>query len=654
LEAELQDVHSRYRTDAHDDVVPRFNERFLLSLGQCSTCLVVDDELNVIPVSGARSVKLLPPVGEEEETSQIKELTAFKSGVAQQEPLGPLVEAAKTIDQAKAVVTFVEAIAEKTLRSTVALTAARGRGKSAALGLAVAAAIAHGYSNIFITSPTPENLRTLFEFIFKGFDALKYDEHLDYDIIQSTNPSFNKAIVRVNVFRNHRQTIQYIRPEDAHVLGQAELVVIDEAAAIPLPLVKKLIGSYLVFMASTINGYEGTGRSLSLKLIQQLREQSRGYLGKASKTTSDEVGTTITREGKPTKSDVSTTAPTPIGGRTLREIKLSEPIRYARGDPVEKWLNALLCLDVTTPSPSRFALTQGCPHPSQCQLWAISRDTLFSYHPVSEMFLQKVMALYVASHYKNSPNDLQLMSDAPAHQLFVLLAPVDTHDTSLPEPLCVIQVALEGEISKQTITNSLSRGQRTDGDMIPQLVAMQFQDAEFASLSGGRIVRIATSPEYIKMGYGSRALELLTDFYDGKFTNLDEEPEIVQEDRGIRVTDQEIEEDSLLADSIKIRDPKTMPPLLIKLSQKKVSYLHYLGVSYGLTAQLHRFWKRAGYVPVYLRQTPQELTGEHSCVMLKVLEGRDRAWLSAYSQGICVDCYAKIRFPSTILQSFEL
>ncbi len=50
--------------------------------------------------------------------------------------------------------------------------------------------------------------------------------------------------------------------------------MIDEAAAIPLPLVKKLMGPYLVFMASTINGYEGTGRSLSLKLISQLRQQS--------------------------------------------------------------------------------------------------------------------------------------------------------------------------------------------------------------------------------------------------------------------------------------------------------------------------------------------------------------------------------------------
>jgi hypothetical protein len=64
--------------------------------------------------------------------------------------------------------------AEKTLRSTVALTAARGRGKSAALGLAVAGALALGYSNIFVTAPSPENLRTLFEFVFKGLDELEY------------------------------------------------------------------------------------------------------------------------------------------------------------------------------------------------------------------------------------------------------------------------------------------------------------------------------------------------------------------------------------------------------------------------------------------------------------------------------------------------
>ncbi|KAK4895843.1 N-acetyltransferase 10, partial [Elasticomyces elasticus] len=270
------DIHSRYRTEAHGDVTARFNERFILSLGACDACLVVDDELNVLPISGGKSVQQLPPPDPEAKgkTPAARELQTIKESLAETQPVGSIVQIARTVDQAKALLTFVDALAEKTLQSTVTLTAARGRGKSAALGVAIAAAVAHGYSNIFITSPSPENLKTLFEFVFKGFDALDYLDHSDYTIIQSTNPDFNKAIVRVNVHRQHRQTIQYIQPQDAYTLGQAELLVIDEAAAIPLPLVRKLMGPYLVFMASTINGYEGTGRSLSLKLIQQLREQS--------------------------------------------------------------------------------------------------------------------------------------------------------------------------------------------------------------------------------------------------------------------------------------------------------------------------------------------------------------------------------------------
>ena len=44
-----------------------------------------------------------------------------------------------------------------------------------------------------------------------------------------------------------------------------------------------------------------------------------------------------------------------------------------------------------------------------------------------------MMALFVASHYKNSPNDLQMLSDAPAHHLFCLLGPISPSSTSLPE-----------------------------------------------------------------------------------------------------------------------------------------------------------------------------------------------------------------------------
>ena len=53
------DVHARFRTGAHADVVGRFNERFLLSLCHCRRALVLDDELNVLPVS--RWVREVPP-----------------------------------------------------------------------------------------------------------------------------------------------------------------------------------------------------------------------------------------------------------------------------------------------------------------------------------------------------------------------------------------------------------------------------------------------------------------------------------------------------------------------------------------------------------------------------------------------------------------
>lgn len=614
------DIHSRYRTEAHGDVVARFNERFILSLGGNNNCLVVDDELNVLPISGAKNVKALPAKDSDELTPKQKELKDLKESLEDVQPAGSLVALSKTVNQAHAILTFIDAISEKTLNSTVALTAGRGRGKSAALGISIAAAVAHGYSNIFVTSPSPENLKTLFEFIFKGFDALGYQEHIDYDIIQSTNPDFNGAIVRVDIKRGHRQTVQYIVPQDNHVLGQAELVVIDEAAAIPLPVVKGLLGPYLVFMASTINGYEGTGRSLSLKLIKQLRNQSKG-------TGREDSQTIITsRDKKPNNISYST-----IGTRQLREISLEEPIRYADGDPIEKWLNKLLCLDVTLIKNPRFA-AKGTPHPSQCNLFIVNRDTLFSYHPVSENFLEKMMALYVASHYKNSPNDLQLMSDAPAHQLFVLLPPIDPKDGGkIPDPLCVIQIALEGQISKESVRNSLSRGQRAGGDLIPWLISQQFQDEEFAGLSGARIVRIATNPEYASMGYGSRAIELLRDYFEGKFTDMSED--IKPKDYSIkRVNDHELEKDSLLKDDIKLRDAKTLPPLLLKLSEQPPEFLHYLGVSYGLTQSLHKFWKNNKFVPVYLRQTANDLTGEHTCVMLNVLEGRQPDWLIAFAR----------------------
>ena len=68
----------------------------------------------------------------------------------------------------------------------------------------------------------------------------------------------------------------------------------------------------------------------------------------------------------------------------------------------------------------------------------MQRDTLFSGHAAAEALLQALMSLYVASHYRNTPDDLLMLADAPAHHLFALLGPVDEsqvpHHRLPPDP----------------------------------------------------------------------------------------------------------------------------------------------------------------------------------------------------------------------------
>jgi N-acetyltransferase 10 len=343
--------------------------------------------------------------------------------------------------------------------------------------------------------------------------------------------------VRVNIFRHHRQTVQYVLPSDHHRLAQAELVAIDEAAAIPLPIVKSLMGPYLVFLSSTINGYEGTGRSLSLKLLQQLRIQQ----GQANAAAAMQAGNAVSGPKKAgakgerhiheDRWKVAADAAASFssnggsgGARVLTELVLSTPIRYGSNDPIEKWLNNLLCLDVATTSSTR--LLGVMPAPKDCDLYVVDRDALFSYHPLAESLLQRIWALYTAAHYKNTPNDLQMLSDAPAHRLFVLLGPQKAAPApaagaapkgpTLPDVLCVVQVAFEGRISQKSVQSELSKGNKASGDLIPWTIAQQFNDNEFATLSGARVVRIATHPDVQKMGYGSRAIDLLLAYFQVK------------------------------------------------------------------------------------------------------------------------------------------
>lgn len=92
--------------------------------------------------------------------------------------------------------------------------------------------------------------------------------------------------------------------------------------------------------------YEGTGRSLSLKLIENLRQCS---------VNADKTALTNGTSESPSS-------------RVLVELALNESIRYSVGDPVEIWLNKLLCLDATVVP----RISSGCPMPDTCDLYPLT------------------------------------------------------------------------------------------------------------------------------------------------------------------------------------------------------------------------------------------------------------------------------------------
>mmetsp|Transcript_8003 Transcript_8003/g.13886 ORF Transcript_8003/g.13886 Transcript_8003/m.13886 type:complete len:1268 (-) Transcript_8003:130-3933(-) len=747
LYAMTMDVHSRYRTEGSGEVVtPRFNERFILSLAGCENCLVCDDELNILPLS-KKTLNRLTKMGLSGSTNEDegegrkkkqKDVLTFKTEddvqlqqlkeTLQDTPhVGKLVELTKTLDQARAVLTFLEACADRdkntnsassplasalssSKSTTVSLTAARGRGKSAALGLCLAGAISFGFTSIVVTAPEPENLVAVFQFLIEGLKALKYQEHYDYtvgynyggfdnaDSGEKAGRDNTKCVVSVTIHntgkggkQEKRQTVRYVRPREVEKMVGAELVAIDEAAAIPLPVVRQLMGMNsnhggkkaaggdgeesrrLTFLSSTINGYEGTGRALSLKLIKELRDSNTTKGGRAvtaaAREASADIAGAATKKGEAkvhekrwaAESAAAKNAPT-SSSSPLRELELSHPIRYALGDPVEAWLNNLLCLDCDSfdynntltnksgaAATSSMELKGGAPAPAECELYCVNRDALFSYHRLSESFLQKLWGLYTSAHYKNTPNDLQMLSDAPAHNVFVLLGPTaessDGEEDALPDILAIIQTSLEGKLSRKTVAAQLARGHRSAGDLIPWTMSQQFGDGNFAQLSGARVVRAAVHPGVQGMGYGSRAMELLFRYYNGEMVSLDgggggdamsedEEDESADETPSESESDEEPASSDKLLHKEALKPRKKLPPLLLPLSSVPTPRLDWLGTSFGLTPSLHNFWQtKAGMTLLYLRQTSNELTGEHSAIMIRALprrSGWDDAWLPAF------------------------
>ena len=564
------DVYNKLKTSNYKEVNSRFNERFVKSLIKDNkNFLAIDEEMNILEINKDKATEI-KHLGESISDEREVALNNLKRELLSKKPIGPLVEYCVTLDQAKCVMEIVDVLSEKDSTMTVSLFAGRGRGKSAAMGIAIGSAVIFKYSSVYVTAPSPDNLQTFFEFCIKSLECLGLIKTRDFNVLYSTTSS--KQIVELEIIKDFKQRIKYIEPEtDVKVIENSELLIIDEAAAIPLNIVKKLISlNCTTLMASTIQGYEGTGRSLSLKLISQIKVEKK---------------------------------------RNLKEITLEQPIRYCENDPVEYWMNKMLCLECNKDSLFLFDY----PHSDECELYLVNKEILFSYKKSSEEFLNSLMSLFVSSHYKNSPNDLQILSDSTSHHIFILTKNLKKSTLNgLPEIYCAIQVAEEGGITNDVIERSLMKDNLPPGDLIPWTLSNYFLDSDFPKLKGVRVVRIASHPSAQRMGYGKKALEHLFNYYQGKMISLEEKAKNGEEKRA-----------PLLQDLNELDPP--------------VNY-SYLGTSFGLTGGLLKFWKSSGFKPVYIKSLRNTTTGEQSCIMLRKIEN-DSIKLNINSTSIKSNCW---------------
>lgn len=93
------DAHAKLKTEAHSKVVARFNERFILSLTDCNSCVVCDDELSILPISNnIRGI----PLSANETSGSVKpaeeeELDELKQSMIDVPIVGPLLNKTKYV-----------------------------------------------------------------------------------------------------------------------------------------------------------------------------------------------------------------------------------------------------------------------------------------------------------------------------------------------------------------------------------------------------------------------------------------------------------------------------------------------------------------------------------------------------------------------------
>ena len=282
-------------------------------------------------------------------------------------------------------------------RGIVAVTAARGRGKSALAGM-----LLHRIAgSAVVTAPTKGATESIARFAGERFHFMAPDALL----------------------------------ASSH---QADWLIVDEAAAIPGPLLEKLVSRFpRVLLTTTVQGYEGTGRGFLLKFCGRF------------------VG--------------------------LQRYSLSTPVRWAAGCPLERIVASALLFDDT--------LLDRRPE-GEVRITSLT-PAAWERRPA---LVASVYELLCAAHYRTSPLDLRRMMDAPGQQFAVAEA-----NPVIAGALWLVE---EGGLSPALSRAVWAGFRRPRGNLVAQSLAAHGGSPLAATLRGRRVTRIAVHPHRQREGIG--------------------------------------------------------------------------------------------------------------------------------------------------------
>lgn len=334
------------------------------------------------------------------------------------------------------------------------LTADRGRGKSSALAIACLELLEknHGQGKeplaIVITAPHIRSLSVFYRQLTLSLTELGVE-------FNYTNAS-KTAIQHCYGSITFVAVDQLIHHTDAL---NVSLLLVDEAAAIPVPLLTELASRYSrVVFSSTVHGYEGAGRGFTVKFQQKLKQLSPQW----------------------------------------RSFHIHQPIRWRSEDPLERFVFECCLLNAKLAKLPILANAE-----TQCRTKASLTFSKISAKALLEdkLLLQDVVAVLVTAHYQTSPNDITLLFDNRSAHIFI---------AKLAGDIVGVAVLLEeGGKTQADIEAIASNQRRLKNQFIPQSLMTHCGFSESFQYQYLRVLRIAIHPQYQGFSFGESFIRQL-------------------------------------------------------------------------------------------------------------------------------------------------